>query len=304
MYSITEIEINGLQYLELANSDGKSKATICLNQGGRLSNFIFETVQILQDFQPSTYQDNYASAILFPFANRLKNGEYVFNNSSYKLNCNEANKQNAIHGLVYNKTFTCINKALASNYGSVTLQYKNQGFSKGFPFKYTLELTYFLSKKGISLTTNVLNEDEKIFPFTLGWHPYFSSTDLERSFINFESKTKYVCDKHQIISGSTALNIEMPFQLKGINLDDGYRLETNEIEFLTPQYKINITTTSKENFLQLYTPQQSNSIAIEPMTGAVDNFNNKIGLQILNPNQSYKLEWNLRIETLNTKKTN
>lgn len=301
MYALTEIVINGLKYLKLTSSDGQSKATICLNQGGRLSDFMFETVQIFQEFQPSTYKDNYASAILFPFANRVKNGAYVFNNSSYKLNCNEANKQNAIHGLVYNKTFTCINKTFTSDYGSVTLQYKDQGLSKGFPFKYTLELTYILSEEGMTLTTKVLNEDEKTFPFTLGWHPYFTSTDLEHSFISFESQTKYVCDKHQIISGSTALNIEMPFQLKGINLDDGYKLETNNIEFLTPKYKVNFSTTSKENFLQLYTPQQLNSIAIEPMTGAVDNFNNKIGLQVLNPNQSYKLEWTLRIETLNTK---
>jgi len=97
----------------------------------------------------------------------------------------------------------------------------------------------------------------------------------------------------------------MPFKLKSVKLDDGYPLETNEIDFLTPEYGFNIRSTSKENFLQLYTPDQPNTIAIEPMTGAADNFNNKIGLQTLQPNETYNVRWNMAIETFNTKiKTN
>ena len=86
-----------------------------------------------------------------------------------------------------------------------------------------------------------------------------------------------------------------------VNLDDGYPLKTNEIEFLTPEYSFKIKTTSKENFLQLYTPDKSNVIAIEPMTGAADNFNNKIGLQTLLPNDILSVEWNLAIKNLTLK---
>ena len=59
--------------------------------------------------------------------------------------------------------------------------------------------------------------------------------------------------------------------------------------------------TSKENFLHLFTPDQPKVIAIEPMTGAANNFNNKIGLQTLEPNDVYKVEWDIAIDTLNTK---
>ena len=74
-----------------------------------------------------------------------------------------------------------------------------------------------------------------------------------------------------------------------------------EFDFSTPEYDFNISSTSKENFLQLYTPVQPNVIAIEPMTGAADNFNNKIGLQILQPNDTYLVEWIMAIETSITK---
>jgi galactose mutarotase-like enzyme len=73
-----------------------------------------------------------------------------------------------------------------------------------------------------------------------------------------------------------------------------------EFYFSTPEYDFNISSTSKENFLQLYTPVQPNVIAIEPMTGAADNFNNNIGLQTLHPKDTYIVRWNMAIETLNT----
>ena len=74
-----------------------------------------------------------------------------------------------------------------------------------------------------------------------------------------------------------------------------------EFDFSTPEYDFNISSTSKENFLQLYTPVQPNVIAIEPMTGAADNFNNKTGLQTLQPNDTYLVKWNMAIETYITK---
>ena len=300
MYILEELKIQGLNYLELTSSDGASKAKISLNQGGRLSHLVFEDIQVLADFNASTYENNYASSILFPFVNRIKDGKYTFNDLKYQLSCNEVNKNNALHGLVYNKTFVCTKKILTLNYASVTLKYKDFGRHLGFPFKFDIELTYTLNKKGIILSVKIDNKDKKNFPFSIGWHPYFYSKNLDNSTLNFSSNKKYVFDNQQIISGTTDLNIEMPFQLKAVTLDDCYPLKTNEIDFSTPEYSFNIGSTSKENFLQLYTPEVHNVIAIEPMTGAADNFNNKIGLQTLQPNETYNMKWLIAIETINT----
>ena len=301
MYILEELKIQGLNYLELTSSDGASKAKISLNQGGRLSHLVFEDIQVLADFNASTYENNYASSILFPFVNRIKDGKYTFNDLKYQLSCNEVNKNNALHGLVYNKTFVCTKKILTLNYASVTLKYKDFGRHLGFPFKFDIELTYTLNKKGIILSVKIDNKDKKNFPFSIGWHPYFYSKNLDNSTLNFSSNKKYVFDNQQIISGTTNLNIEMPFQLKAVTLDDCYLLKTNKIDFLTPEYSFKIASTSKENFLQLYTPEVYNVIAIEPMTGAGNNFNNKIGLQTLQPNETYNMKWLLAIETRNSK---
>jgi aldose 1-epimerase len=46
----------------------------------------------------------------------------------------------------------------------------------------------------------------------------------------------------------------------------------------------------------LYTPPLKNSIAIEPTTGVSNSFNNAIGVKVLHPNESYNINWNLKIE--------
>ena len=40
----------------------------------------------------------------------------------------------------------------------------------------------------------------------------------------------------------------------------------------------------------------TNAIAIEPMTGVSDSFNNKIGLKELSPGQCYGIEWQVNIK--------
>ena len=93
---------------------------------------------------------------------------------------------------------------------------------------------------------------------------------------------QYLFDQQQIISGTTALELEMPYALKGVKLDDGYPLQNNAVQFCTPEYRLNITSTSEENYLQLYTPNTPNVIAIEPMInlGTKDVFHDKDGWTI------------------------
>ena len=45
-------------------------------------------------------KDAYASAHLFPWANRIREGKYEFQNAHHQLPINESSLNNAIHGLV------------------------------------------------------------------------------------------------------------------------------------------------------------------------------------------------------------
>jgi aldose 1-epimerase len=83
----------------------------------------------------------------------------------------------------------------------------------------------------------------------------------------------------------------MPLSLNKKTFDDAFILEAPGIEFSTPEYDLILTSSEKESYLQLYTPMNTNAIAIEPMTGVSDSFNNKIGLKELSPGKNYNIEW-------------
>ncbi|AUC85616.1 aldose 1-epimerase [Polaribacter sp. ALD11] len=295
MFKVDKINQNGFSFLELKNTDENSIARICLNEGGRLLEFTFNTIAIVKDVPSFEYRNSYASAILFPFANRIENGKYTFNDKNYQFNCNEDGGRNALHGLVYNKEFQFKEEEISANKCAVTLCYQEDKKTKGFPFTYKIYATYTLTKEGLSLSIRVKNTDTYSFPFTLGWHPYFFCEDLQNSSLSFTSDKKIAFDKNLITKGIEGYKGDSVFKIEDKQLDDCFILDNNKIDFKTVKYQLEITSNLKENFLQMYTPKGLPLIAIEPMTGVSNSFNNKIGLQVLEPNTSYSLTWNVKI---------
>jgi aldose 1-epimerase len=68
------------------------------------------------------------------------------------------------------------------------------------------------------------------------------------------------------------------------------------VELKTPEYHLDFSFSSEENYLQLYTPNDRKSIAIEPQTAPANSFNTKVGLKILQPNERYQLSWKLNLK--------
>lgn len=282
-----------MSFLEIKNSSNNTKAIISLDEGGRLKELKFDGISVIKDQMSQKYEDTFASSILFPFANRIKNGYYFFNDEEHQFNCNESGNKNALHGLVYNKKFEVIQQELHTNSGAVTLLYQEKEKSRGFPFFYDISIKYTLEEHKITVSVEINNTDKQSFPFTLGWHPYFVSTDLHNSFLHFNSVQKIQFDHNLITDKIIDFEEETPYQIKANQLDDCYILRDNSIELSTPLYRVVLDTNTKENYLQLYTPPNRQVIAIEPMTGISDSFNNKKGLQILQPNEDYEVRWNL-----------
>ena len=179
---------------------------------------------------------------------------------------------------------------------SILLEFNEVKKSNGFPFTYTTQLKYTLSKNAINLNVTIKNTDSKPFPFTLGWHPYFTSKNLHESSLKFKSTNKLILDKRMITAKIDNYKINDSLQIKDQQLDDCYILDNNIVSFITPEYNLEINTSAKESFLQIYTPPRANTIAIEPTTGVSNSFNNKIGLQILEPSESYSINWEIKIK--------
>ena len=301
MFIVDELKEKEQRFLDLKNAVNSTSARISLDEGGSIEGLKFDNEYVIK-LQPNfKYKDSYASSILFPFANRIEKGQYSFKEKDYQLACNESGK-NALHGLVHNKQFQLIEKVENINFSSVTICFEEIEEREGFPFNYKINITYILSKNEIKIVVKIENTGTNSFPFTLGWHPYFVSKDLYHSSLSFKSNKKIEFDKNlitkRIIKASAE---ELKIKIQNKQLDDCFILNSNTIKFTTPTYQIQIATDQIENYLQIYTPKNSSIIAIEPMTGISNSFNNKIGLQTLEPHNKYELKWTVKFSKIKTK---
>ncbi|WP_299551461.1 aldose 1-epimerase [Seonamhaeicola sp.] len=285
-----------LSYLEITNAENNVFAKIYLDDGASLQELTLNGHEIIKDLSPLSYADTYASSILFPFANRIKDGKYAFNGKEFQFEANQKEENNALHGLVYNKTFEVINSKADAGSASVTLEYNETNESIGFPYTYAIRLEYSFSKEDFELKVTVKNTDSKAFPFTLGWHPYFLSDHLYDSMLQLDSTQKVVLGDRNITTGISETDTTEAIKIRGQQLDDCWILNSDEVVFRTPKYDLKFNATGDNNFLQVYTPPKDNTIAIEPTTGVSDSFNNNIGLQVLNANDTYGITWSLHIK--------
>ncbi|OUR94574.1 hypothetical protein A9Q87_02765 [Flavobacteriales bacterium 34_180_T64] len=295
MYTIEQITTKGTTYLELSNSNHSSILRIFPSLGGSLQELILNSKSIIKDLSPLNYETSYASSILFPFVNRVKNGTYTFKRKRYVLDLNQKEENNALHGLVFNKEFKIFKKETSDILASVILEYDETQEVKGFPYQYSIRLTYTLRGHTVIVTVSVMNKSSNPFPFNVGWHPYFFSSDLFNSYLSFKSDRKLSFNEVMIPVKIKNIILDKELQIKDRQFDDCYILNTNCVGFRTPDYKIKISSTSDENYLQVFTPDKENTIAIEPITGPSDSFNNKLGLQVLNTNETYRVSWTIKL---------
>lgn len=294
MYNINHNKKENI--LEISNLDKTVFGKIYLNQGASLQELTLNRKKIIQDLSPLPYNTTYASSILFPFANRIKDGKYSFEESDYQLETNQKEEQNALHGFIYNKEFTVLSTETTNNNATIQLGYSETHKNIGFPFTYSMQITYIFTQDSVSLALDIKNTSDKTFPFTLGWHPYFISEDLSKSELHFDCEQKLIIGDRNITTGLTDVNEKIVFNIENKQLDDCWVLNSDKILFATPSYRLSFSSDENDNFMQAYTPPRKNTIAIEPTTGVSDSFNNKIGLKTLKPNQKYKITWNIEID--------
>ncbi|WP_323027235.1 aldose 1-epimerase [Gelidibacter japonicus] len=295
MYIITQNDQTNI--VEIKSASQGVYAKVCLNDGGSLQELTLDNVPLIVDLAPLTYDTTYASAILFPFANRIKDGQYLFNDQQFQLDPNHKEENNALHGLVYNKTFLVTHQSADKQGAELIMEYDYQEVEDGFPFPFLIRLKYTFTQTGLDIDVSVVNTSDTTFPFTIGWHPYFLSENLNNSILKFESEHKLNIGHRNIGLDLEPISPIDSVVLKNKNLDDCWQLKRTDVGFETPNYKLILSSSQADSFLQVYTPPKEHMIAIEPTTGVSNSFNNNIGLKFLKSKETFDITWTLKIHT-------
>ncbi|MBH2005239.1 MAG: aldose 1-epimerase [Sphingobacteriia bacterium] len=248
--------------------------------------------------------NSFRSAKISPFVCRMRNGTYQLQNKTYRVHKHYLG-EHAIHGLVYDARFTVEKEQATDEFASVLLKFNYTQTDQGYPFAYTLSLLWKLEKGNrISVITSIRHSNNQSIPYADGWHPYFTlGGKVDNYTLQFNGDTQLIFDKELLPTGKKKKDTRFlkGLPLKGVVLDNSFEYLPGQSRraVLKSRY-LQLVVEPDEHYpiLQVYTPLSRKSIAIENLSGAPDNFNNGIGLVMLEPNKTHSFSTSYTVTTL------
>ena len=255
---------------------GTSQARI-ESLGAYLSELRLGTFEILKKSIDGV-QTHGGCAVLIPFANRIRNATYVWEGKEYQMEKNDGD--NAIHGLCRNVDWS----VEEINESSVTLSCILA--SKGYPSSLLVKTNFFLSGMQLRITFTLDNIDGKSAPLVIGLHPYFLYPGEWNIAGSGKIKKLNVIDDYFPDGSFSDIEIRELSSSSSSSMDSCFLMGPNQAIRLG-DHSIKIEG-EKFPYFQLYNGKycEGKSVAFEPMTGAPDAFNNKIGLKVIEPHES------------------
>jgi aldose 1-epimerase len=304
-FSIRQAKENDLELVYLSHENSGTQAAILPGYGATL--YAFSTP--LKNGSPFNIIDSYRDAAelrremsrsfkgtkLSPFPCRIAGGVYHFNGQEYRF-ARLFPDGSAIHGLLFDRPFSVSEATAGASSATLVMEYAYRQDDPGYPFSYTCQVRYTLTAGGsLEVVTTVTNMDNTTIPIADGWHPYFrlgGKTDGWQ--LQFHSAAFLEFDDHLIPTGrlSPYDAFESPRILGGSRFDNCFSLKPGIVsaacELFNPGngLRLSFYPDASYPYLQIYTPSDRESIAVENLSGAPDCFNNKMGLVLVAPGHS------------------
>jgi aldose 1-epimerase len=257
---------------------------------------IIDGYESTADFEKNCEAKGFRSAKLSPYVCRMNKSQYDFGSQHYHIGKYEL-AGNAIHGLLYNNSFSVVNMVGDEQAAALVLQHDYNGSDEGYPFTYRILVSYVLqANNDLGITTSVTNTSSVSIPMADGWHPYFSlGRKVDELQFSMQTNSILEFDKELIPTGQLLdfNQYHEPTVLGDQFFDNCFLLnkplEGPACKLVNVEEGIELSIYPDDGYpyLQVYTPPHRNSIAIENLSAAPDAFNNHIGLVVLEPGESH-----------------
>jgi len=313
-FAIERVVENGFSLVRLRDNKTKTAVSIMPASGGLLHEFLINVngsdFNILDNYKTPEELNRYLALSykgckLSPFACRIAEGKWALEGQEFELST-KFKDGTAIHGLLYNKAFNISDEFADDEMASVSLRYHYKREDEGYPFDYVCEIRYLLQAGNVlQLETTVTNLDDSAIPLTDGWHPYFNLGGKVNDYIlQFGAATMLEFDENLIPTGKLVdePSFQVPHRLGDREIDNCYIVNSRPglpvCILHNPVNKITVSFFASDAYpyLQVFTPKHRDSISIENLSGAPDNFNNGIGLIMLGPRRSQTLNAWYRVD--------
>lgn len=249
------------------------------------------------------HADTNAGVCLSPFPGRTANAKWSWNGKTYRLVNNVSWAPHALHGFLNVLPWRL--KSFSSDEQSARLSLERDFYGNpGFPFTYKVTNVYSFDGNSFSVKSIVENTGKETLPYAEGFHPYFSLGNKRGSLALFLPKCRRaVLDAADIPTGRFEKEVRFdgkaPLGDTFINDYFSFDVESSDREAVSlldtkSGNRLNVWQKTGKGLwrgIQVYTPPDSDSVALEPMTSEPDVLNHHRELIEVKPGQSIELFW-------------
>jgi aldose 1-epimerase len=248
-------------------------------------------------------------AVLVPWPNRLRDGQYTFDGVHYQVPVTEPARRTALHGLAVWERWS----AIEQESHRVTLRLDLVP-TPGYPFPLRSTVTYELTEDGLAVTLTTCNLGRRDAPYGAGFHPWLSPGEgaLDAATLSLDADSWVPTDDRLLPTGRVPVPAALDFRagrlLGALTLDDAFvdPTFTDGLSWLRLTGSDGRTAAvwmdSSGTSWQLCTgdaieppEQRRRGLAAEPMTCVADAFRTGDDLARLGSGEEHTLTWGMRL---------
>ena len=275
MYIQKEYKEGNLTFIELRNEANSSWLKVVPERGGIITSLGLGRKELLF-LNETTLHDKQKNIrggipILFPISGQLTNGEYDWNEKTYKMKN---------HGFARDLPWEVMDINTGEKEASITLKLEsNNETLTPYPFQFSLIFKYILDEHKLTIEQVYENKSNEEMPIYAGFHPYFKSTSKD---LKIETDASEYLDYNDMES--------KPFNnMVSINQKESYAFKsgTGSVQFFLEDDAITLTNGSDFPYIVLWSEDGQNFVCVEPWMAKTDELNRKEELTMIHPNQSH-----------------
>ncbi len=250
---------------------------------------------------------SYGIPLLFPFPNRIRNGQFEWEGQAYHVPL-QPEKPNAIHGFCYDRPWRVVNQTEDTVTGRFQLSVDDPERRACWPADFIIDVRYRVAEHRLECQFRIQNCDSKSLPWGLGTHAYFrlpfgQASQAANCEISVPVSEKWeleeflptgrrlpVENRDPLCTGAAFGEMKYDDVFTGWASDGG----TVRSQIIDPEAGIQLTQICDSQYFReavVFTPPGRDAVCIEPYTCVTDAINLEqrdinAGLQILPPGKT------------------
>lgn len=277
--------------------------------GASLRGLTVGGVDIVPPYPLGTPAPSCSGVVLVPWPNRVRDGVWTHEGQQQLLAITEPARRNAIHGLLRYSPYDVALRTESSLELTATV------FPQlGYPFQLDTTVRYQLTDSGVDVTHELINTSRDAAPVALGVHPFLTIGDVDPDeLVLAVQATEHFPVDDRMLPGEPEPVEGTPYDLRDgrrlgdLQLDDAWGRVVRDADgrarhtVTAPDgRRVVLWEGADLDYVQAFTttayPGQRRALAIEPMTAPADAFNSGRGLRLLEPGESWTVEWGIALE--------